>query len=364
MKIHRSNSAALAATVLAVLIAGAEAPGADLLRGDANLDGRVTLSDADFLVGQFIAGGFQGDCMGSGDADETGLVDLSDAVYILQWTFGQRPPPGNPLTGCLGPTVPRDPDRAYAMAWEGPAVVQAGQNRVEVFLRARTAEAIGGYSISYWINTMVVDVVGVDLEGTDLPPADQATLEPSEFFKWSLAPTLIPEVSLLTAGAVLARELPLERLTNAATAGPLDKAKLLRVVLRIWPQDESDVSASLGANEFSVGGTAHLPAERGEFKILEIIDAGDFLRIDVNGDGQRDISDPNGVLGCIFLGQGELPCLDAADADDSGEIDLTDGIYAFKFLFMGGPPPPAPWICGKDPTDDDDLTCLEDMCDP
>jgi hypothetical protein len=48
------------------------------------------------------------------------------------------------------------------------------------------------------------------------------------------------------------------------------------------------------------------------------------------------------------------------DANDSQEVDLTDGIYVFNFLFLGGsqPPPPYP-AAGVDPTADDLPACAD-----
>jgi hypothetical protein len=47
------------------------------------------------------------------------------------------------------------------------------------------------------------------------------------------------------------------------------------------------------------------------------------------------------------LGEGALGCLDAADADDNGTLDLTDALYTLSFLFLGGPSPEAPFPdCG------------------
>jgi hypothetical protein len=46
--------------------------------------------------------------------------------------------------------------------------------------------------------------------------------------------------------------------------------------------------------------------------------------------------------------------MDAADADDSGVVDLTDPINTLTFLFLGSftPPAPGPFECGSDPTGD------------
>lgn len=84
-----------------------------------------------------------------------------------------------------------------------------------------------------------------------------------------------------------------------------------------------------------------------------------FLRGDANGDGGIDISDPVGVLRYLFAGAGPpggaLPCDDALDADDSGDLSITDAIYGLAFLFQGGPAPPAPFPePGPDPTTEDD----------
>lgn len=59
------------------------------------------------------------------------------------------------------------------------------------------------------------------------------------------------------------------------------------------------------------------------------------------------------ILGWLFL---ELPppgCLDAADVDDSGTVNLSDAIYLLRWLFASGPNPPFPSAtCGRDPTPD------------
>ena len=82
----------------------------------------------------------------------------------------------------------------------------------------------------------------------------------------------------------------------------------------------------------------------------------DFRRGDADGSGVVDITDPILTLQFHFVG-GLLPfdCVDAADVDDSGVVDISDDIYSLTYQFIGGippPPPPGPWVCGPDPTDD------------
>lgn len=66
------------------------------------------------------------------------------------------------------------------------------------------------------------------------------------------------------------------------------------------------------------------------------------------------ISDAIRLLEYLFLGGARPPCLDAADADDSGTLTIADAIRVLNFLFLGGdaPPEPGPSECGVDPTED------------
>ena len=65
----------------------------------------------------------------------------------------------------------------------------------------------------------------------------------------------------------------------------------------------------------------------------------------------------------IFLFSGGAPpaCMDSADANDTGFIEITDAIIIFSWLFTGGAPPAPPTPsspgypaedCGVDETED------------
>ncbi|MBI4583248.1 MAG: right-handed parallel beta-helix repeat-containing protein [Planctomycetes bacterium] len=78
-----------------------------------------------------------------------------------------------------------------------------------------------------------------------------------------------------------------------------------------------------------------------------------FRRGDANEDGDVDITDAIRVLEFLFLGGVEISCHDAADIDDSGAVDISDPIYLLQHLFLRGDPPLAPFPgCGGDPTAD------------
>jgi hypothetical protein len=71
-----------------------------------------------------------------------------------------------------------------------------------------------------------------------------------------------------------------------------------------------------------------------------------------------NMSDALATLNFLFLGGMALPCEDAADTDDDGQLNVADPIATLGFLFLGRgvPRPPGvsyPWF---DPTPDG-LTC-------
>jgi hypothetical protein len=88
---------------------------------------------------------------------------------------------------------------------------------------------------------------------------------------------------------------------------------------------------------------------------------GPFIRGDVNGDDEVDLSDAVRILIGLFAGV-PLSCPDAADIDDTGNVDLADPIGILSFLFLAAPSPPPPFPgCGADPTPDD-LACPPADC--
>ena len=83
---------------------------------------------------------------------------------------------------------------------------------------------------------------------------------------------------------------------------------------------------------------------------------GGFHRGDADANDSLQLTDAIRILGVLFLGQGVIPCDDAADADDNGSLQLTDAIRILGVLFLGQGTIPAPGPtdspCGPDPTAD------------
>jgi hypothetical protein len=65
--------------------------------GDADGNGIVNVSDAVYLIGYIFGGGEAPDPLLSGDADCNEIVNIADAVYLIAYIFGGGPEPG---AGC------------------------------------------------------------------------------------------------------------------------------------------------------------------------------------------------------------------------------------------------------------------------
>lgn len=75
--------------------------GASFLRGNANSDSGIDLSDAVYLLAFLFQGGPPPRCDDAADSNDDGSLDLSDAIFTLAFLFQGGPPTPEP-----GPFVP------------------------------------------------------------------------------------------------------------------------------------------------------------------------------------------------------------------------------------------------------------------
>lgn len=69
-----------------------------------------------------------------------------------------------------------------------------------------------------------------------------------------------------------------------------------------------------------------------------------FMRGDVDDSGTINITDVNNICSCVFYLEHCPSNLDAVDANDDGQLDISDANYLSMYAFQGGlaPPPPFP----------------------
>ena len=84
-----------------------------------------------------------------------------------------------------------------------------------------------------------------------------------------------------------------------------------------------------------------------------------FIRGDANGDAQHNIADAIHILNYLAGGGPSPGCLDAADVNDSGTINIVAAIQLFHFFFVGFSPPDAPFPSCGDDTTMDALDCIQ-----
>jgi len=66
--------------------------GVPFIRGDTNASGIVDLADPIYSLNYQFAGGPEPSCMASADTNASGLVDLADPIYCLNYQFAGGPP--------------------------------------------------------------------------------------------------------------------------------------------------------------------------------------------------------------------------------------------------------------------------------
>jgi hypothetical protein len=87
-----------------------------------------------------------------------------------------------------------------------------------------------------------------------------------------------------------------------------------------------------------------------------------FHRGDPDETGTVGLGDAVAILDHLFSGTAEIRCLESADANNSGNVDVSDPIFLLHYLFFGGEAPPAPGPpglpCGPEPSPRDVLVGL------
>lgn len=70
------------------------------VRGDANGDGSLTISDAVRVLRYLFGFPLVPPCIKAADADDDGSLALADPIAVLQYLFASGPPPWHPFPEC------------------------------------------------------------------------------------------------------------------------------------------------------------------------------------------------------------------------------------------------------------------------
>jgi hypothetical protein len=380
---------------------GIEVHAQQFLRGDANADGIVSVSDILTIRRFLFIGGIELSCIDAADADdgqpvdgcncnpEAGRLNISDAVTLIRYLFIQPAwssilPEPFPIPG-LDPTPDEAGCEGYAVQPPVPSedVLRVGEveaapgETVEIPVYLTTSvpveavQLVIGYDPAVF--TPIEGADGISYAGTYYDPAGGVgTQAPINLVKSH------PESGLLVVG--FAGSL----ISEGYEVPPGDETLFLKIrgtiaagasagIMSLEPTngpDEQGVGPYRMRNEVTFRGGARFATAlpRRAAGLLRIVgpDGMDFRHGDSNSDGQLDLSDAVFTLLYLFSEGTEPQCPDAADINDDGRLDLSDPISGLNYLFapsgLESPLSPAPDSCGPDIRADTLEACSRSSC--
>ncbi|MCZ6794806.1 MAG: dockerin type I domain-containing protein [Planctomycetota bacterium] len=351
----------------------------EFVRGDVNVDGEVSISDAVMLRRFLFNGGRPPTCMDAADVDDNGGVDISDPIGILRQLFLGGPPfpapagePGPDPTedgiGCASFDVV-EPEETDDLLRLGEVTAAPGEE-VEVPVFVTNSVEVEAFQLVVRFDPdrftpkgnaapgRVKESLSLDgtfYEGLDPPAGSFASVHViSEEDVFVIA--FIPDFLGLTMEFMLP---PGEETLAFKIRGTIPETAPAGTTTTLEPTNGPSgggVGPEALRNEFTHAGAARfvstLPQLEGN--LLNIVgDQTFFLRGDSNSDGAVDLSDARFTLDFLFLAGTPPACPDAADANDDGRLDISDPIKILTSLFVDGGPLPAPSRkAGSDPTQD------------
>ena len=254
----------------------------------------------------------------------------------------------NQLLGLLVVLVAQNAVNAANKLLIEPQTLTVGDKNVAIPIKLDNDQNLYGFSLSLSTDITKLKIVGLDLVGSAAADAG-----------WSFGQVL-QSGGRVSWGVVLDVTEPFD--VNKVI-GPGQKIQIanLRVDVIAAAAGPATVSFQDFAGEpvarnllvVSQGQTVAFTTQAGAITIQTAPVGKLFRRGDSDASGTLDLTDAIRILGFLFLGSGELGCLESADADDNGKIELTDAVRVLNYLFQGGTAPPSPGPppgpCGIDP---------------
>ncbi len=356
---------------------------APFVRGDANLDGRVTFADVFAILGALYDGA-EPACPDAADADDSGALTAADVWSVLLLFLAhhdgptglQTPYPdfgADPTADRLG--CPRDAggvagDGAVAGPVEAGGIdacdlILGGAELEFIHFRPSTIYVFPGQE-DVDVNVLLETVVG-DIEALSLSVAAEPSL--LQLQSLEIGGSYIEENlthsswvrshdHAIDAGC-LAATLGVDIQRGVATLPETPSRRIASLTFSVAPD------AAIGTEtrvEFAptpgAGGRPEIPTElvrdghglrHGQCPLVVRVVPRDvlFLRGDADRDGRVTISDVLTVATFLFPADPDraapLPCPDAADADDNGRIEFPDAVLLLRYQFLRGPPPLPPF---------------------
>ncbi len=347
----------LVAPVLALLLLATPAMAQnDFVRGDCLADGKIELADLIYMMCTICDAAVQ-PCLDACDADDNGIYDIPDSIYLINYLFGGGAPPPAPFPDC-GPDPSGDSLSCNNYQYDCLMTIPPPPLDTDYIISIAGRASAPGETIPVQIQLEI-------LEGGSLAACS---------FGVAHDPTALAFTEVLPATATDDIDFVIFETQDGGWTGAIIVAIFGQFLWDegIYPlftaryQVLGDVGDVTAIDFVDTLGEPPVPTRVVEYaNYIEVTPStvsGSvtvvtvFRRSDVNQDGTIDIGDPIWDLTCLFLC---FPgCFDAHDSNDDGQWNIADAIYLLSYLFSGTAAPPEPFMmCGADPTEDS-LDCV------
>lgn len=131
------------------------------VRGDANNDGILDVSDAVFILSYLFIGGSSSECLEYGDLNGDNTIDISDSIYLLEYLFKGSSPPKNTLgeTELFGEGI----DDPVQIGWVAPFDIPE-----EVSVKIPMTFSVADVNFESDIQSCIVTAVEVDKNNQEI----------------------------------------------------------------------------------------------------------------------------------------------------------------------------------------------------
>lgn len=325
-----------------LMLAMAGSASAQFIRGDANLDGAVDVSDGIQVAGGLFEIGMAvlPDLV-AGDANDNGLVEIGDAIYLFRYALsgGSPPPPPFPSPGMdtTPATFPTAPTTDIEFALGTGSGCSGGDAILPMFVSSSLP--IQGFAVRVPIPSEL------DFLDAMSGPLDSLVGDPADFFDAKQVAGPAVRVGCIIGLIREASLSPGDDLEVVHFRFAVDGSVPMGASIPLFFEDAPSFTPPF-YNLAVVDRIPHRP-QLVSGEIVTDCASVDFRRGDTNEDGIVSLSDSVFLVNYLFLGGPESGCQRTGDINADFILDVADVVGGLNYTILGMGMIPAPYPnCG------------------